>query len=108
MPLLFAAGKLGITLIDNHVHQGIAHLLCGDLSQVLPFAPAFIVAELDFFRFYGAIESIELEAGNFSVVNADFLAPVVEHSDPLAEGSDFGYFTWHESKPLTTEDTEVH
>jgi hypothetical protein len=29
------------------------------------------------------------------VVDADFLAPVVEHPDPIAESSDFCNFTRH-------------
>ena len=100
MPLLFATCELRIALIDDHVKQCVAHLLGGDLAQVLPFAAAFEVAELNFFSLDCAVESIELEAGDFVTLDADLFAPVVEHPDPFAEGSDFGYFSWHKIQTL--------
>src|ERR1700733_13990473 len=97
MPLLFDAGKLGVPLVDDQIHQRVAHLLRGHLSQVLPLAPAFECAKLDLVGLDRAIEGIELEASNLAVVDADLLAPVVKHADPIAKGSDFGYFSWHGS-----------
>src|SRR5207248_10696327 len=48
---LFDAGKFRVALVDNHVHQGVTHLLGGNLAEVLPLAAAFVVTKLDFFRF---------------------------------------------------------
>src|ERR1043166_3811315 len=95
--LLFTTGEFRVSLIDNHVHQGVAHLLCWDLAEVLPLAAALVVAKLDIFGFDGAVESVELEAGDFTVIDADFFAPIVAHSHPLAESSDFGYFNRHKN-----------
>ena len=45
--LLLHARKLGIALVNDHVHQRIAHLLGGNLPQVFPLAPAFVRTKLD-------------------------------------------------------------
>jgi hypothetical protein len=38
-----------------------------------------------------------VKAGDFSVVAAPLPTPVVEHSYPFAESSDFGHFAGHEN-----------
>src|SRR5437764_15491790 len=66
MPLLLYAGELSVALIDDHIQQRVAHLLGRNLTQVLPLAPAFEMAELDFFSFNCAKERVELEIGRAS------------------------------------------
>src|ERR1039457_3347983 len=95
--LLLHAGKFGVALIDDHVHERVPHLLRGHLAQVLPLVAAFVGAELDFFRLNRAVESIEVECLNVVFVDANFLAPLVEQPDPVAEVSDSCYFAWHKT-----------
>ena len=76
--LLLDAGKFGIALIDDHVHQRVAHLLRRHLAQVLPLIAAFIGTELDLFRFNRAVKRIEVEGFDVIFVDADFFAPFVE------------------------------
>ena len=95
--LLLDAGKFGVALINDHVHQRVAHLLRRNLAQILPFAATFIRTELDLFRIDRAVKRIEMEGLDIVRVDADVFAPVVEHPDPVAEGSDFCYFAWHEN-----------
>ena len=78
MALLLAAGKFGVALVDDHVDQRIAHLLRRHLTQVLPLAPPLEVAKLDFFRLDRAEQRVEFEAGNFIVIDANVLAPIVK------------------------------
>ena len=99
--LLLDAGKLGVALVDDHVHERVAHLLRGNLAQVLPLAAAFVVAEFDVFGIDRAIERIELEGLDVVRVDADLFAPVVEQADPVAECSDFCYFARHNSNLFT-------
>ena len=100
MALLFYTGEFSVALVDDHVEQGVAHLLRWDLAQVLPFALAFEMSELDFFGFDSAEEGVELEAGDFVAVDADFFPPFVEETNPVAEGSDFCYFAGHNVKTI--------
>ncbi len=93
--LLLHAGKLGIALVDDHVHQGISHLLRRHLAQVFPLAAAFVVSELDVFRVDRAVQRIEFECLDICRIDADLFAPVVEETDPVTECSDFCYFTRH-------------
>ena len=93
--LLLDAGKFGIALIDDHVQQGIAHLLRGNLAQVFPFALAFEMAELDFVGLNGAKQRVEFEAGNLIAIDANLFTPFVEESDPVRKCSDFCYFARH-------------
>ena len=62
--LLLDAGEFGVALVDDQVHQRIAHLLRGHLAQVLPLAAALEGAELDFIGFDGAVERVEFEVGD--------------------------------------------
>src|ERR1700733_12091964 len=101
--LLLYARELGVALVDDHVHERIAHLLRGHLAEILPLAAAFVGAELDVVGFDGTVEGVEVEGLNVIFVDADFLAPLVEESFPFAEGSDFWYFSWHRSNPFTAE-----
>src|SRR5262249_3610739 len=94
--LLLNAGKLGVTLVDDQVHQGIPHVLRGDLANVLPLAPAFVIAERDFFGFNGAVESVEVKIADVIVIDADFRAPLFEQSDPITERPDLHYFSRHD------------
>ena len=64
--------------------QRVAHLLGGNLAEVFPLGFAFEVAELDFVGFDGAVEGVEIEAGDLVAIDADFLAPVVEEADPVS------------------------
>src|SRR2546425_8330958 len=100
MPLLLHAGELGVALIDNQINQSVAHLLRRHLAQVLPFAAPLKGAELDFLGFDRAIEGVELEAGDFVAIDADLLAPVVKHPNPITKRSDFGNLTWHKIRSL--------
>ena len=95
--LLLDRGKLGVALVDDHVHERVAHLLGGDLAEVLPLAIAFVGSELDLFGFDRAVERVEVEGLDVVFIDADFLAPFVEDADPLAETSDFCYLAWHRS-----------
>src|SRR5262249_32300191 len=101
--LLLHAGKFSVALVDDQIHQRIAHVLCWDLAQVLPLAPAFVGAEMDFFGLNGAIEGVEMEILDLAMVHADFLAPLVEQAYPVTERSDFGHFTRHEKAPSSSE-----
>ena len=98
VPLLFDAGKFRVALVDNHVHQGVTHLLGGNLAEVLPLAAAFVVTKLDFFGFDSTEESVKFKAGNLVAIDANFFAPFVEQTHPVTEGSDFCYFAWHNVK----------
>ena len=49
MPLLLDTGELSIALVDNQVHECIAHLLRGHLTKVLPLSAAFEGPKLYFF-----------------------------------------------------------
>src|SRR2546422_765584 len=100
MPLLLHAGELGVALIDNQINQSVAHLLRRHLAQVLPFAAPLKGAELDFLGFDRAIEGVELEAGDFVAIDADLLAPVVKHPNPITKRSDFGNLAWHKIRSL--------
>src|SRR5208337_1360689 len=93
--LLLHAGKFGVTLVDDHVHERVPHLLGWHLAQVLPLVAAFIGAELNLFRFDRSVERIEVEGLDIVFVDAYFFAPFVEQANPVAEVSDFGYFAWH-------------
>src|SRR5579884_1246371 len=95
MPLLFNAGEFGVSLIHNHVHQSIAHLLSWNLPQVLPLAPAFVMAKLDLFGFDGAEKRLELKLLNLISIDADLLPPFVKETDPVTECSDFCNFARH-------------
>src|SRR5580698_6998274 len=97
--LLLDAGKLSVTLIDDHIHQRIAHLLRRNLTQVFPLAPALVRTEFDFFRVDRAIKRVEMKSLDVRRVDANVLAPIVEHAFPIAEGSDFCYFAWHKLIP---------
>ncbi len=59
--LLLDAGKFSVALVDDHVHQRVAHLLRGHLAQVLPLVAAFVGTELDLFGFDRAVERVEVE-----------------------------------------------
>ena len=96
--LLFHAGKFGVALIDDHIHQRVAHLLCGHLPQVFPLAAAFVRSELNLFRIDRAVKRVKVEGINLSGIDANILSPVVEQADPVAEGSDFCNFPRHKSK----------
>jgi len=65
------------------------------LAQVLPLSPAFKVAKLNFFRLNRAEQLVELEDGNFVVVDANVFAPIVKQSNPVTERSDLCDFAWH-------------
>src|SRR6185437_10692503 len=95
--LLLHAGEFSIALIDDQVHQGIAHVLRGDLAQVLPFVAAFVIAEGDLIGLNLAVERVKFEIFDVFAFDANFLAPFIEHADPITEGSDFMNFTWHEN-----------
>ena len=97
VPLLFDAGKFCITLVDDHVHECVAHLLGRDLAQVLPFAAALVRTELDLFGFNGAIQRVEVEGVDVFRIDTNIFAPIVEQTDPVTEGSDFCYFSRHNS-----------
>src|SRR5690242_17144595 len=95
VPLLLDAGKLRVSLVDDQVHERVAHLLRGNLAQVLALAPSLERAKLNFLRLDAAVERVEFETGNLVAVDANFLAPFVEQTDPVAEGPDFCNFPWH-------------
>src|ERR1700691_1136637 len=95
--LLLHAGKFSIALIDDHIHQGIPHLLCGNLAQILPLVAAFVGTELDFPGFDRSIERVKVEGLDVVFVDAYFFAPLIEDPDPFAEASDFRYFAWHKN-----------
>src|SRR5713101_3799480 len=107
--LLLNRGKLGVALVDDHVHERVAHLLSGYLPQVLPLTASFEGSKLNVVGFDRAVESVEVKRRDVILIDADLLAPVVEQTDPVAEASDFRYFTWH-SKPLFSpvKDAELH
>jgi hypothetical protein len=44
---------------------------------------------------------------NVVFVDANFLAPLVEEIDPIAEASDFCYFSWHEVTILSPQRRSV-
>ena len=92
MALLFDAGEFCVALVHDHVEHCVAHLLGRNLAEVLPLATAFEGAELNFFGLDGAIQRVELERGDLVGVDTNLLAPIVEESDPITEGSDFCYF----------------
>jgi len=98
--LLLNAGEFRIALVDDHVHQSIAHLLGGNLPQVLPLAPAFVRAEFDLIGIDRAIKRVEVKIFNILGIDANIFAPVVEHSDPVAKCSDFCYLTRHKYDSL--------
>src|SRR5260370_17846952 len=98
--LLLDAGKFSVALVDDHVHQGVAHLLRGHLAQVLPLVAAFVGTELDLPGFDRAVECVEVKRLNAVFVDADFLPPFVEYSHPPAEASYFRYFAWHKASIL--------
>jgi len=54
------------------------------------------VAKLYFFRLDGGENRVELEAGNFVMIDANVLAPIVKKSHPIAERSDFCAFSRHD------------
>src|SRR5436309_8292218 len=95
MALLLDAGEFRVALVNNHIEQGVAHLLRGYLTKVLPLAAALEVTELNLFGLDRAIERVELKLGDFITIDADLLAPLIEEADPITEGSDFRYFTRH-------------
>src|SRR3989442_1804205 len=97
MAFLLDAGEFGIALIDDHVEQGVAHLLRGYLTKVLPLAAALEVTELNLFGLDRAIERVELKLGDFITIDADLLAPLIEEADPVTEGSNFCYLAWHKT-----------
>ncbi len=76
--LLLHAGEFSVALVDDHVDQCVAHLLRRHLAQVLPLAPPLEVAKLDFFGLDRAEQRVELEAGNFVMIDANIFAPIVE------------------------------
>src|SRR5580700_4143232 len=100
MPLLLDAGELSIALIDNQIDQRITYLLGWHLAQVVPLAAALEGAELNFLCFNRAVERVEFEICNLVVIDADLFAPIVKHSDPITEGSDFCNSTWHKSSSI--------
>src|SRR5205807_6651190 len=75
MPLLLDAGEFRVALVNNHIEQGVAHLLRGYLTKVLPLAAAFEVAELNLISLDGALERFELELGDLVGIDADPVAP---------------------------------
>src|SRR5438552_18297024 len=97
MPLLLDAGEFRVALVNNHIEQSVAHLLRGHLTQVLPLAAAFEVAELNLISLDGTIERVELELGDLVAIDTDLLAPLIEEADPVTEGSNFCYFAWHKT-----------
>src|SRR5208283_4544717 len=99
--LLLHARKLSVALVDDHIHERVAHLLRRDLAQVLPLLAALVRAELDVVGFDGAIERVEVKRLDVIAVNADFLAPLVEQPFPLTEASDFCNFSWYRLKILS-------
>src|ERR1019366_2617871 len=44
-----------------------------------------------------SVEGIEVERLDVAFVDANFLAPLVEETDPVTEVSDFCYFAWHKT-----------
>src|SRR5258708_33468820 len=95
MTLLFAAGKLGVALINDHVQEGVAHVLRGHLAQVLPLGAAFVVTELDLIGLDCAKKRLEVEAPDVIVIDADLRAPIMQETNPITECSDFCYLAWH-------------
>src|SRR5271155_5154496 len=100
--LLLDASKLSIALIDDHVHQRVAHLLRRHLAQVLPLAPPLVRPEFDLLGIDRTIERIEVKGLNVRRVDANVLAPIVKHAFPITEGSDLRYFAWHSNLDLIT------
>src|SRR4030088_707125 len=96
--LLLHAGKFGVSLVDDHVHQRVAHLLCRHLPQILPFTAALVRSELNLFGVDRAIQRVKVEGINLSGIDANILAPVVKQTNPVTEGSDFCNFARHKSK----------
>src|SRR5215469_13454651 len=61
------------------------------------------MAELDLVGLDGAEQGIEFEAGDLVAIDADFLAPLVEQTDPVGKCADFCYFAGHEITPNLVE-----
>src|SRR5438477_6948249 len=97
MALLLDAGEFRVALVNNHIEQGVAHLLRGYLTKVLPLAAALEVTELNLFGLDRAIERVELKLDDFITIDADLLEPLIEETDPVTEGSNFCYFAWHKT-----------
>ena len=93
--LLLHAGKFGVALIDDHVHERVPHLLRRNLAQVLPLVAALVGTELDLPGLDRAVERVEVERFDIVFVDANFLAPLVEQANPITEVSDFRDFAWH-------------
>src|SRR5260370_21444483 len=93
--LLLHAGNFGVSLVDDDVHHRVAHLLCGHLPQVLPFAAAFVGSKLNLFRVDRAIQGVKMEGINLSGIDANVLAPVIKQANPVTEGSDLCDFSRH-------------
>src|SRR6266700_4680432 len=101
--LLFHAGKLGVTLVDDQVHEGVTHVLCGDLAHVFPLVTAFVVAERDFLGLNGAVQSVKPEILYIVMIDADFFAPSLKKPFPIAERSDLHYFSRHRKQAPLSE-----
>src|SRR5262249_21265685 len=90
--------EFGVALVDDQVHQGVAHVLRGNLAHVLPLTPPFIGSELDLLGLDGAIKRVKPKFFDLAVVHANFFAPLVEQADPVTKCSDLWYFSRHEKR----------
>ena len=97
--LLLHAGKLGIALVDDHVHQRIAHLLGRNLPEVLPLALSLVRPELDLVGIDRAIQRVKVEGINLVGIDANILAPVVEQTNPVTERPNLRNFSRHALLP---------
>ena len=86
-PLLFVGGELGVTLIDDHIHQRVAHALIGHLQELLPPRLPFEVAKIYFARRQLAVLRFELITGHVATdqlfIQADIVLPIRQHSQPV-------------------------
>jgi hypothetical protein len=84
--------ELGIALIDDHIQNGVAHALIGDLAHFFPAPVTFEVAEIDFGRRQLAIFGFERiprhEALDQLAVKPDVVLPFFEEVDPVVERCD--------------------
>ena len=86
--LLLGGSEFGIALVNDQMHQRIAHILGRKFQDFFPFSPALEFTELNFRMRRVGVDRIELVALGDRWIEADIFLPLAKEVHPIIEGCD--------------------
>ena len=84
-PLLFNGSELGVALVDDQVHQGVAHALVGNVDHPAPLRPALVMPKFDLVRAHGPELGFKFVARDLRIGHVDVPLPFAEQVHPIIE-----------------------